>query len=121
MAVGQYILDADGNPQPEPDLFKWALWLENSHKSKGRDNRIVQQDHIGKIFISTVFLGLDHSFRRVGPPVFHGEPLIDEYMDRYCTLDDAIAGHMKAVELVKQTLADFKELERMLRLPKDNQ
>ena len=59
---GHYILDADGNPRPEPDVIKWATWFE-------KGNRIVKQDQIGEVWVSTVFLGLDHDFTGKGPPI----------------------------------------------------
>jgi hypothetical protein len=105
------MLDPDGRPVPEPDLLKWAMWFGHSHQS-----RILQQDHIGDAFVSTVFLGLDHSFSE-GPPVlwetmiFGGEH--SDWMRRYTSGDDAIAGHMEAVEMVKASQADLQELERM--------
>lgn len=126
MAFGQYILDEDGNPRPEPDLLKWAMWLEYSHLSKGKDNRIVQQDWIetsvGKVHVSTVFLGLDHNNGGYYGPdpilwetmIFHGEH--DQYMNRYSSKDAAIVGHMAAVEMVKQSDADLRELERLIEI-----
>jgi hypothetical protein len=56
--------------------------------------------------VSTVFLGLDHSFGH-GPPllfetmIFGGER--DQYQERYSTLQDAMDGHDRAVELAKGT------------------
>lgn len=29
---GRYVLDADGNPVPEPDLMKWAEWMEKAER-----------------------------------------------------------------------------------------
>lgn len=113
---GRYILDKDGNPLLEPDLVKWAMWLEHSHVSPDKDNRIVERDHIGDVRVSTVFLGLDYNFGE-GPPVlwetmiFGGEH--DQYTRRYDSRTDALAGHVKAVELVKLSQADLQELERM--------
>jgi hypothetical protein len=126
VGFGQYILDEDGNPRLVHSVREWAEWFEHSHQSKGKDCRILQQDHIGKVFISTVFLGLDHNYYDDGPPVlwetmiFHDMPesALDQYMQRYCTRDEAIIGHMKAVELVKQSDKDLQELERMFALHK---
>lgn len=61
MSYGRYVIDENGNPKHEPDLFKWATWFE---KSKG--NRIVKQEQVGRYWISTVFLGLDHGWDRDG-------------------------------------------------------
>lgn len=116
MRHGRYMLDEEGNPKPEPDLLKWAMWYEYSHQSKGKDNRILQQDHIGGIFISTIFLGLDHSFG-VGPPIlwetmiFRGKDV--QWMRRYRTRAQAVRGHKKAVKMVVKSQPDLRELERM--------
>ena len=51
-----------------------------------------------------MFLGLDHSFADVGPPilfetmVFGGEH--DQEMERYATWDEAVAGHDIMVQKV---------------------
>ena len=93
-----YIL-VDGQPEVCNDTIKWALWFE-----KNTEERIVAQDTIGDVRISTVFLGIDHNFDLSGPPIlwetmiFGGEH--DEYQRRYPTRDDAIAGHSEALLLV---------------------
>jgi hypothetical protein len=51
-------------------LIEWAIWCETP------GNRIVRQDHVGPLFVSTVFLGLDHSF---DPSPSH-DPLLFETM-----------------------------------------
>lgn len=89
----KYIL-ADGEPVQCDDLHEWALWIENPKA------RIVQQDYVGRIFISTVFLALDHNWGD-GPPVLYETMIFggkhNDYQDRYCTRDEALAGHAKAV------------------------
>jgi hypothetical protein len=63
---------------------------------------------VEKIMVSTVFLGLDHSYSEEGPPilfetmVFNG-PLHDE-MERYATYDEAEAGHAIMIERVRVEL-----------------
>ena len=82
---------------PCPDFFQWAKWLETA-------DRIIAKDTIGDSYISTVFLGLDHSFSK-GPPllfetlVFGGK--LDQEMDRYSTWDEAIDGHKAMIERVR--------------------
>lgn len=51
----KYVLDEEGNVRPEEDLEKWSLSRENG-------SFIVKKEEIGDYEISTVFLGLDHSF-----------------------------------------------------------
>ena len=93
----KYIL-RDKTPVPEPDLLAWGRWLE-------KGDRIVAKTEVGDTKISTVFLGLDHSFSGDGPPILFetmvfGVPL-DGEMNRYATWDEAEKGHAVMVERVK--------------------
>lgn len=96
----KYILDAEGNPVAEPDLMAWARWLETA-------DRHVAKDAIGEVSISTVFLGLDHSFGSGAPVLFEsmvfGGPL-DQEQERYCTRDEALAGHAALLARVRASL-----------------
>lgn len=91
----RYILDATGTPVPEPDLITWAKWLEGAE-------RHVDATTVGDARVSTVFLGLDHSFGH-GPPLLFETMIFggphDQYQERYPTRDEAVAGHQRAVEL----------------------
>lgn len=54
--------------------------------------------------ISTVDLGLDHSFG-IGEPLYYETMIFGlndeyEYMERYSTQEEAIKGHIKAIEYV---------------------
>lgn len=71
----------------------------------------VGEDHLpdGR-WISTVWLGLDHSWALDGPDtpilifetmVFDGDSFADEYVERYTTEQQAIEGHARIVEMVK--------------------
>lgn len=91
MTTDKYILDAEGEPVVEPDLFAWARWLETA------ENRVLKQEWIWGCRVSTVFLGLDHNLSPGGLPVLwetmvFGGPL-DGAMDRYCRREDALTGH----------------------------
>jgi len=87
-----YILDDDGNPVRCDDIVAWGHWYQNTR------NRIVAQDFDEQgEGISTVFLGMDHSFTEKGPPILwetlvFGGPL-DGEMERYSSLADALMGH----------------------------
>lgn len=71
------------------DFLDSAQWMQTA-------DRHVAQTYIRDIYISTVFLGFDHGFGD-GPPVlfetmvFGGS--LDQEMDRYCTWEEAEAGH----------------------------
>jgi len=93
-----YILDNNNNPVLKSTL-EGTQWLtDNDHR------RIVKQDQVGDIFISTVFLGLDHAWIPGGKPVlwetmiFGGEH--DQYQERYTSHKDALEGHEKALTLI---------------------
>ncbi len=94
-----YILDDEGKPKLV-DLLVWAEWFGVAQ------NRIVQQDEIGDVRVSTVFLGLDSNWHEQGDPVLWETMIFggkhDNYQDRYSSLEDAKAGHAKAVALVKE-------------------
>ena len=95
----KYILDKQGNPKVEPDLMKWAKWFETAERHIGNDI-------IGKVEISTVFLGLDHSFGK-GKPLLYETMIFggkhDGYQERYFTKEEALKGHEKALKLVKRS------------------
>jgi hypothetical protein len=96
---GNYIL-VDGEPVAVPDLMTWATNFEDSMK------RVAWTDVRG-VRVSTVFLGVDHSWGD-GPPVLFETMIfgseagdLDEYQERYTTLEDARLGHERAVAMVR--------------------
>jgi hypothetical protein len=101
MTNKHYILE-DGKVVPV-DLLTWAKWVEKSY------NRIVKQETVGRYWVSTVFLGLDHNFDPTGAPILwetmafvkRGSKMDmgGEYMDR-CSgkIEQAEAMHQKMVE-----------------------
>ena len=61
-------------------------------------DRIVKQEQVGVYWISTVHLGIDHSFGGGGPPVIFETMVFRSRMsdldcDRYSTEEQALAGH----------------------------
>lgn len=97
---GQYVLEGH-TPVMCADLLEWAQKFEKA-------NRIVAQDEIGEVRVSTVFLGLDHSFGGGVPILFEtmifGGPY-DDFQRRYETWDEAEAGHKAALEMVMEDVA----------------
>lgn len=67
--------------------------------------RVDDTDVLGKVRVSTVFLGLDHQFEKGGRPlifetmVFGGS--LDDECERYSTWAEAETGHAAMVERVK--------------------
>jgi len=96
----RYILAADGRtPVEEPDLMKWGKFFEDA------DARTVARADVSPdVYVSTVFLGIDHSYEG-GPPVLFETMVfggtMEEEMARYTTWDDAVAGHDEMVKRVR--------------------
>jgi len=98
-ANGRYILNGEGDPELCPDLLTWARWMED------RTVRRVAYDELpGDVTVSTVFLGLDHSFGH-GPPILWETMIFggphDQYQERYMSRADAMEGHAKALTLAR--------------------
>lgn len=72
---------------PEPDLMKWATWFENA-------DRVVAKTIIGGSEVSTVFLGLDHSFG-IGPPILFETMVFptEDHCERCSTWSQAVKQH----------------------------
>lgn len=87
----------DKKPQPAKDLIEWGEFM-------GKPDRIVAQTEIQDVRVSTVFLGIDHSFFGSGSPlwfetmIFGGEH--DMYQERCSTWEEAEQMHKRACELV---------------------
>ena len=99
----KYILDENDNPVLEPNLMKWAVWFEEADTSLKKDR--VSDD----ISVSTVFLGLDHSFGQDPPLLFKTVVFgggADQEQVRYSTWDEAAAGHKEMVERIKAKKGD---------------
>ena len=81
------------------------------------DTRFDLKTDVGDYVVSTVDLGLDHSFGD-GPPLYYETMIfkkkddeIDwggEYQERYSTEEQAIIGHQRAIEYVKNHLMKEK-------------
>ena len=93
--MSNYILKND-KPVLAKDIMEWAKWYETA-------DRNIEKTKVGKVNISTVFLGTDHSFGD-GPPllyetmIFGGE--LDQEQDRYTTKAEATIGHKRMVAKV---------------------
>jgi hypothetical protein len=90
----KYILDDDGRPVPCDDLEAWAYWFETAERHVADD--MDEGEGAARVRVSTVFLGLDHSWGH-GPPVLwesmiFGGPL-DGEQQRYSSREEALLGH----------------------------
>lgn len=99
-----YILTTDNEPVAV-SITEAAQWMEDNPERKA-----VKQDHIDDIFVSTVFLGLDHSWNNKGnnkglilwETVIFGGEHDQSYQERYSSYEDALEGHQKAIDLIKK-------------------
>jgi len=101
---GRYILDGK-SPVPCDDLIEWARWFETAE-------RHVAETQVGPVLVSTVFLGINHSFGR-GPPLLFETMIFgmddNDYQVRCSTWDEAENDHQVAVAIARQHLARIAE------------
>lgn len=89
-------------------LLEWADWLETA-------DRRVAETQIGDIWVSTVFLGMDHGFFSDDPLLF--ETLVfptEEFgtMVRYFTWEEAEEGHRKVVQAIQAMIEQSQAITR---------
>jgi hypothetical protein len=92
-----YILDNKHNPVP-CGITEWGTWMTDIA------NKIVKQEYVGEIWVSTVFLGVDHNFTHSKDPILFETILFDHrfpigyvYQDRCSTWNEALEMHDRAV------------------------
>lgn len=94
----------DGHTPVPCDLLTWGRMFEDA------EGRTVAQDSIGEFRVSTVFLGMNHSFGD-GPPllfetmIFGGRYDDDEYQTRCTTWEEAEEMHKVACAACSQSTA----------------
>lgn len=90
-----YVLDDNGDPVPEPDMFKAARWFE--HSSRNNLRQIALSEFTDDVVLSTVFLGLDHNYFHTGDPILYESMwfggIHNGEQRRYCTKQEALEGH----------------------------
>ncbi len=101
--TGTYVLNARGTPVRCDDVLVWAKWLGASEKLRTVANKETPGGRV-----STIFIGLDMNLVRLSGPatppllwetrVMSGPLLGDQ--ERYCTREEAEAGHKRMVEKV---------------------
>lgn len=68
------------------------------------ESRVIRQEYAGKHWVSTVWMGIDHSFGQGPPLIFETmvfpskEDLGEEDCQRYATKEEALAGHRAMVK-----------------------
>ena len=105
--MNYYILDDDFNPVLEPNREKFYAWFE-----KNQDTKILRKTFIGGIELSTVFLGIDHSFNSENPILYESLWFggnFDGVMRRYRTREEAYIGHDEMLQEMRQFLDKKKK------------
>jgi len=97
MSMGLYVLEGH-TPVPCSDMARWGEMFRDIKA------RRVAESQVADFWVSTVFLGLDHSFGE-GPPLLFETMVFSEdgetigRLDRYATWDEAAAGHELMIAL----------------------
>jgi len=115
---GSWYVLKDKVPVPCDNVEEWGRFMENTN------NRIVRkttiETEIENVEVSTVFLGIDHSFSSNGPPILFetmvfGGPT-DQEQWRYVTWEEATTDHSRVVEELQGKIAAWLEREKQARL-----
>ena len=113
----QYILDHH-TAVPETDPFTWAAWMEEN-------DLVVARTDNGVLFVSTVFLGINHGLGRSRPLLFETMAFFKEDfaqdvaiskvdfsfelgMDRYSTWNEAEKGHYEMTQRLFSRLDNLR-------------
>jgi hypothetical protein len=99
-----YYLDKNNNAIP-CSMEEWGMQRE---EMRNNHTKHIAEETINNKWISTVWLGLNHQWMPGGPPLLF-ETMVFDYNDkgreiygnRYSTYQEALEGHKKAVEWVK--------------------
>ena len=106
---GYYTLDKKGNPADCNDLMEWGKFMQQGAGDPKNCPRVLRVNNLiikgETITVSTVFLGVDHSFTNEAPilwetMVFGGGK--DQECVRYATKEEALKGHKKMINYVKE-------------------
>jgi hypothetical protein len=111
-----------GHEIRECSLMEWARWWELCHTPDGDVHRRVGSSTIGDVWVSTVFLGIDHSFSfdPVKPVLFETMCFSEKgdwsdfNMRRYCTWNEAEEGHKQIVEALELLHENAVNITQML-------
>jgi hypothetical protein len=104
-----YKLDENKNPVP-CSTYEFTMQQEQFEKFKR-----VAKTQLGPYTVSTVFLSIDHNWGGKGPPVLFETMIWSDkqtdklgeffnFQTRYCTWEEAIAGHESIVAMVNEGL-----------------
>ena len=114
--MSHYYLNDDHTYKP-CSLMEWAAQVEKLWK---KDGKHVADEMVNHKRVSTIWLGVDHNFIEIGPPLLFETMVFDEvekggytiYTDRYTTWEQAEEGHEKAIQWVLDGCEDDLSFEK---------
>ena len=97
MLADLYVLEGH-TPVHVTSLREWS--------EKHRLGKRVDITTVGTQYVSTVFLGTNHNYRRIGPPILFETMILDSachgtFCRRYATWDEAQQGHDATVAALR--------------------
>jgi len=100
--VNMYVLN-EAQKAKSCSAEEWRAWNDGFD---GDLNRVVGKTKVGGTEVSTIFLGIDHSFNYTSESILFETLWFDsaggtKKMDRHSTFDDAVAGHDQMVKRAK--------------------
>ena len=114
----EYYILVGKTPRLAASDIEWAKWMAVA-------DRRVAWTEIGNVSVSTVFLGVDHRYRSLGPgPPLLFESLVfggkhDGHTTRCSTWEEAEAQHVEMIALVEGKVANLDH-ERAMRWLRKN-
>ncbi len=113
MSNKTYILNSDGEPELCEDIQKWGAWMAVHVEERLIAVSTDGKGEPGAVKISTVFMGLDHSFGETDNPVLFETRITngihDGYVEQYSTRKAALEGQDKAVKRVFGEFASYAD------------
>lgn len=114
VSIRDYVAQADAWERREDGRVGATSIGADGSRTDGVDPKLAW-----RLFVSTVFLGMDHGMTFEGPPVlwetlvFRGSLAIDRSMLRYSSRADAEAGHEATVRYVQDAMRRGIPLEEL--------
>lgn len=97
------------NPDHSVHECTYEEWSEQFEKMSKKGSRHLADEMINGKHVSTVWLGTNHDFSGTEKPILFETMVFDDdsiYCKRYSTWNEAMEGHKKAVEWVKNGCKD---------------
>jgi len=102
-------IEKDGKPVPATSE-EFGVWFE-------RQDRQVARNRVNGRLVSTVFLGIDHSFRGDVPILYEtmifcdNQDELHQFQRRYATREEALIGHAEAMAMANKHPANLFVVE----------